>query len=135
MNRVQQIAVQVSNQPGQLAQVGRALAEGGVNIVAILAPESLGSSVLRIVPDDIEKAKRVFDDVELEYTTEEVLSLHLSNRPGQLARLAEELGIASVNIEFLYATTDGTGQNERVILSVSDIDRAEEVLRGVESSS
>ena len=128
MERLTQIAAQMPNRPGTLGRVARALAQEGVNIVAILAPEGRGTGILRIIPDDIERARRAFDRLRVSYTTEEVLSIQLKNEPGALASVAEELGVAQITIEFLYATTDGRGRAERVILAVSDPDKAEAVL-------
>ena len=129
MEQLTQIAVQLPNRPGTLGRVARALAEEGVNIVAILAPEATGTGVLRLIPDSLENARRAFDRLRVSYTTEEVLSIRLKNEPGALAEIAEELAIAQIPIEFLYATTDGAGRAERVILSVADTARAESVLR------
>jgi hypothetical protein len=129
MEKVRQIAVQVPNRPGVLQRVTRALSEHGVNIVAVLLPESLGTGILRLIPDDMEKAEEAFNDLQYIFTTETVLSLRMTNKPGELAQVTDRLARARIGIEFLYATTDGVGRAERVIVSVSDLDGAVEVLK------
>ena len=128
MERFSQLAVSAPNRHGVLAQICSALGREKVNIVAILVPESIGSGTLRIVPDPLDRAKEVFDDLGFSYTIENVLSFRLPNEPGSLARIAESLGIAKIGIEHLYCTTDERGRGERVILSVTDPDRALAVL-------
>ena len=129
MKRMQQIAVQVPNRYGTLAEICHGLAESQVNIIAIMVPESGHSGIIRILPDNLEESERVLRELELPFTTEEVISLELTNQPGELARISEDLGIAQVGIDYLYATTDGDGRSERVILGVTDTDRAVELLQ------
>lgn len=130
MDRMSQLAVSVPNRQGILADVCKSLGEENVNIVAILVPEAIGAGTFRIVPDDIEAAKRVFDRLGFAWAEETVLSFMLPNEPGALARIAETLGIARIGIEFLYCTTDERGRAERVILSVTDPDEALRLISG-----
>lgn len=120
MERLSQLVVSAPNRHGVLADICKSLGNEKVNIVAILVPESIGAGTMRILPDDLEAAKRVFDQLGFAYMVEDVLSFRLPNEPGSLARIAETLGIARIGIEFLYCTTDDRGRAERVILSVTD---------------
>ena len=131
MERTKQIAVQAPNKSGVMAKICQAMAWHEVNIIAIMAPESLGTGILRIVPDDLEKAEDVFNELQFSFTVEEVLSLRLTNKPGELAQIASTLAKSNIGIEFLYATTDGFGRAERVILSPTNLDEAEEALKGL----
>ncbi len=124
MERLSQFAVSAPNRHGILAEICTALGQDSVNIVAILVPESIGAGTLRIVPDDVERARKVFDNLGYSYTTEDVIGFRLPNEPGSLARIAETLGIARIGIEFLFCTTDDRGRAERVILGVTKIDEA-----------
>jgi len=56
------------------------------------------------------------------------LVLTLEDRPGALARVAEKLAAAKINIKCAYATTGAMGGSTTVVLSVSNVDKAASVL-------
>ena len=91
----------------------------------------MGTGILRLIPDDIEKAEDVFNELQYSFAIENVLSLRMTNKPGKLAQVTAKLARAGLGVEFVYATTDGLGRAERVILSVTDLDKAEEILQGL----
>jgi len=62
-----------------------------------------------------------------------MISLDLMDKPGELMRLTRLLGDNNINITTVYGTSD-TGNNGRLLLNVSDSERAMEVLRAALSS-
>ncbi len=128
MERIKEIAVQIPNQPGVLAKICKALAEENINIKAIHVPESKRTGVLRIVTDNLESTGNIFNDLGYSYSLEEVFKLKVTNEPGELASIADELGLSNISIDSLYSTTDTEGSKETVIMAVSDTDEAESIL-------
>jgi hypothetical protein len=53
----------------------------------------------------------------------------LANKPGALAELTSKLGDEGINIEYCYGTLSRKGDTVSVILDVSNIDRAEQLLK------
>jgi hypothetical protein len=61
----------------------------------------------------------------------DVLLLEGENKPGTLARVAEKLGEAGINIEYLYAASSPTAKRGLLVLRVSDPKKARRVLRNL----
>ena len=56
--------------------------------------------------------------------------LTLENAPGALQRVSAHLAEAGINIQYAYGTTDLAGRGGALVLRVSDIERAVQVLEG-----
>lgn len=130
MPKTTQLTLTLESKPGVLAQVCHALAGAGVNITAICAAETAGKGKIRMVVSDSARAKEALKAAKLRCGEEPALVLTLEDRPGALARVAEKLGAAKVNIKCAYATTAGTGGSATVVLTVPNVDKAEAVLKG-----
>jgi hypothetical protein len=129
MPRTTQLVLGLPSRPGVLAQVSRALAGAGVNITAVCAGEATGGrGKLRLLVDDPGRATGALKAAKLRVSQEEALTVALDNRPGALADLAGKLARARVNIKCAYGTTGGSGP-ATVVLSVSNLDKAEAALR------
>ncbi len=97
-------SIQLTQHPGDLARVAEALARRGANIRA-LAVVSVGDhAIARIIPDDIEVARRAFREANIRFEESEVHTVLLENRPGELAAVTNRLGDARINLEALYVT-------------------------------
>lgn len=97
-------SIQLTHHPGDLARVAEALARRGANIRA-LAVVSVGDhAIARIIPDDIEVARRAFREANIRFEESEVQTVLLENSPGELAAVTNRLGDARINLEALYVT-------------------------------
>lgn len=96
--------IQLTNHPGDLARVAQALARRAVNIKAIAAVSIEGQAIARILPDDIEGARKAFEAGMIRFSESEVFTVLLENKAGQLANFADRLGNAGINLEALYLT-------------------------------
>ena len=125
MKRITEIFVVLENRPSTLGELCSHLAENGINIEAI----GVFQDTAKIYTTNTNKAVKILN--KLNYTTElrDVLKVNLENRPGALAELATKLGNKGVNIEYCYGTLSKKGNTTAVILDVSDIDRAIEILK------
>ena len=97
------LTIRMEDQPGILGTCCKTLATRGVNILAFQAVPSEGNSVVRMVVDDPETAKEALDKEHLSYTESEIAQASLTNRVGELARAATQLGEANINIEHATA--------------------------------
>lgn len=125
MERITEIFVILENRPSVLGDLCSHLAEHDLNI------ESIGvfHDTAKIHVQNLNKAVKVLQ--KLNYITElrDVLRVDLENRPGALAELTTKLGDEGINIEYCYGTLTRRGNGVSVILDVSDVDRAEQVLK------
>ena len=128
MPKTTQLTLTLESKPGVLAKISQALAGAGVNITAICAAETAGRGKIRMVVSDPARAKEALTAAKLRCGEEPALMLTLEDRPGALARVAEKLAAAKINIKCAYATTGGMGGSTTVVLSVSNVDKAASVL-------
>lgn len=128
MPKTSQLTLTLESKPGVLAKISRALAGAGVNITAICAAEAAGRGKIRMVVSDAARAKEALKAAKLRCGEEQALTLTLEDRPGALARVAEKLAAAKINIKCAYATGGGMGGTTTVVLTVSNADKAAALL-------
>ena len=97
-------SIQLTHHPGDLARVAQALARRGANIKALAVVNVSGHVIARIIPNDIEVARRAFQEENIRFEESEVHTVLLENSPGELASVTSRLGDARINLEALYVT-------------------------------
>jgi hypothetical protein len=128
MKVYKQLAVFLENKPGTLAQVSAALAARRIHILAFSVSDAIDHGVVRMVVSNPVEAAHILGDGGMMVIESDVLALDLPNKPGALARMAQKLSKARVNIEYAYGSTGGKG-NAQMIVKVNSIERARRVLR------
>lgn len=123
----QQISVFVENRPGRLGALCDVLADQGVNIEAIMVPSGTDYGIVHVIVDRHEDALQSLDERGYRTYTSRVLDVTLDDHPGALARLADHLAENEIDIKYAYSAV---GERGRLILSVSDAERASELLDG-----
>lgn len=117
-NFITQLSIFISNEPGSLAAMTRALKECSVNIKAFNIAESSGFGVFRAIVDDPEAAYTKLKEKNLIIRKTDIVGVAVNDTPGGLFSAAKVLGDANINIEYGYAHE---GRTEPVIfLRVDD---------------
>jgi hypothetical protein len=124
---VKQLSIFLENKPGVLARLCQTFADEGINISGMSVSDTVDHAVVRIVTDDPAKASSVLEATGVLVVETDVLALMLPDKPGQLAKIAQQLSKAKVNIEYAYGTTEAPGGV--LILRVSDIAKAKKALK------
>jgi hypothetical protein len=124
MPRAKQLTLQVPDQVGTLGEIGAALGTKKANIVALMATTDMGRGTLRLVVDRTAAAKKVFAERGWAATEGEVLQVTLADSPGALGRVAQKLGRAGVNIEYVYVGGAGSARRLNAYFGVSDLKAA-----------
>jgi len=130
MRKVTQLALMMQSKPGVLATLCATLANAGINVDGVCAPETAGKGKVRLLVGEASRAQAVLKQAKLRAGIEEALALTLENRPGSLAEVAGKLARAKVNIKCAYATTTGSGGQATVVLTVSNVAKAMAALGG-----
>jgi hypothetical protein len=123
-----QFSVFLMNKPGVLAGVLGALAEAGVNLVAVTLIDSQEHGVLRVVAEEVERARGVIERLGVPLTETDVLCVELENRAGALAAVAARLGDHHVNINYAYCTSGGVGGRAIAVLKLAHAAKAAKLL-------
>jgi hypothetical protein len=126
--KVEQISVFLENKPGALAEVTRILGESGVNIRALSLADTKDFGILRLIVNDNEKAMEILGRKGLTVRKTEVVAVEVPDRPGGLAEILRVLFEADINVEYLYAFVQQSGENAIIIFRFDETDRAISVL-------
>lgn len=129
MSKVKQVSVWVSNAPGQIALVARALAKARIGITAFTACSNGEGSPIRMLVTSPARARKALLDLDLRVTEEDVLRLSLPDKPGTLARVGERLAQVHINIDYSYATVAKGTPKADLVLAVSDLAGAAKALK------
>lgn len=126
MERITEIFVVLENRPSTLGELCSHLAENKINIDAI----GVFQDTAKLYVKNADKAMKIL--AKLNYVTElrDVLKVDIENRPGALAEVASKMGNKGINIEYCYGTLSKKGNVASVILDVSDVDKAMNLLKG-----
>jgi len=122
-----ELTIRTENKPGTLGKLCKSLADQKVNILAFQSVPAEGNSSVRMVVDNPTTAKKVLDTERLSYTETEVAQARLSNRPGELAHAASQLGGSNINIEYAYSGLDSSNAPV-VFFGVKDAGKAAMIL-------
>ena len=121
------LTVILQDRPGELARLGQATGEAGVNIQGMCAFTGEGRGVIHLLFDEDQSgvARKALEQAGMGVADErEVLVIDVEDRPGTLGELARSLGEASVNIEFVYTTYGGI----KLVVATDDMESAREAL-------
>ena len=124
---ITQISVFLENRPGQLAAVVRLLSEAGVNLRALSLADTKDFGLLRLIVDDVPKAKEVLSKRSIVLETP-VIAAQMDDRSGALNGILQLLETTGVNVEYMYAFTGAAAGSAYVVLRVDKSDAAEAAL-------
>jgi hypothetical protein len=119
-----QLLIKEESKPGTLARVAAVLGKAGVNIKAFQAPEVAGHGYLRVIVNDVERARAALKAAKLRFREETALVLSLENSPGALSDVADHLKQARINIKCAYLTPSREGRRAIVVMTVSNVQKA-----------
>ena len=127
-----QLNLDVDNEIGALARLCRDLAQRGVNLLALSAPESDGKKGrVRLLVANPQLAKQAMTKAGYKFGVEEVVFVEIKNRPGALAKAVEKLAKAKIDVRYVYATAHTKAQKTAAVVAVeeNDLPRALKILR------
>jgi hypothetical protein len=123
-----QLNLPIDNRTGTLARLCRDLAHGGVNLLAISAPETgVDVGVVRLLVPNRELATHVLSKAGYRFAAEEVLFVELTNRPGALAKAVEKLARAGIDVRYAYATASRRTRTTAAVIAVPEAALADAV--------
>ncbi len=125
---MKEFRVFVADRPGELARVTEALSTAAVNIRAIASESKREASFLRIVTGDVATTEKALQNAGLKYELNEILSLELLDRPGELAKVSRRLARGGINVHSIYILGSKNGRTE-IALVVDDLERAKATLK------
>jgi len=125
---LKQFEIFINNRPGELAKVAEVLGANGINILAI-ASERCEIPIIRIVTDDEQSTRTALSKASLKFNENEIIVIELTDKPGELAKLAKKLARSGVNVDSIHILNKGSNVTS-VALVVDNKKKAKEALHG-----
>ena len=125
---IKQVSVFAENRSGGILDVIKALGENQVDIRALSVADTQGFGILRLIVDDVDKARKVLSDNGTIFSITEVVGVKVPDSPGGLASVLTLMAEHTINVEYLYAFVSVSGSSAYVVLRVQDNDQAIRIL-------
>ncbi|MBT8332974.1 MAG: ACT domain-containing protein [Desulfobacterales bacterium] len=126
--RVEQIAVFLENKSGRLAEITAILAEHNINIRALSVADTADFGILRLIVDQVAEAEKALRSNGFTVGKTNVIAVEVPDRTGGLATVLKCIEKEKLNVEYMYAFVNKTGENAVLIFRFDEIDRAIESL-------
>ena len=126
---VEQIAVFLENKSGRLAEITAILAKNDINIRALSVADTADFGILRLIVNDVEKARTILQDAGFTVGKTSVLAVEVVDKTGGLAMVLKSLHNAGINVEYMYAFVNKSGENAVLIFRFEKMDEAIDVLQ------
>ena len=127
--KVEQIAIFLENKSGRLSEITRVLAENGINIRSLSLADTADFGILRLIVDKVEKAEKVLRAGGFTVGRTSVIAVEVPDKVGGLASVLKVIEEADLNVEYMYAFVNKSGENAVMIFRFEEIDQAVRVLQ------
>ncbi|BDQ32506.1 ACT domain-containing protein [Pseudodesulfovibrio portus] len=127
--KVDQLSIFLENRAGRLAEVTRILSEAGVNIRALSLADTSDFGILRLIVSDFETAKTKLKDAGFTVGRTSVVAVEVTDEPGGLNNILAMLQEAGINVEYMYAFVQQSGNSAVLIFRFDRTDQGIELLQ------
>ena len=125
---INQLSIFVENKAGTVAEITKSIAKAGVSIRALSVADTQEFGILRLIVDDVEKAKEALNENECVVSITKVIGVEIPDVAGGLSTVLELMSENNINVEYLYAFITISGKHAYVVLRVEDNDKAAKIL-------
>lgn len=125
--KVKQVTFTMPNRVGLLSEITQAVSGANVNILGIYAYEMAETAHFAMITDSVAKTKKALSSIGVDASEEEVVSVEMPNKVGELKKVAQKLGEAGINIEYVYGTAS-SGRSSICIFKTADNQKAVRVI-------
>ncbi len=126
--KAEQISIFLENKAGRLSEVTGILSDAGVNIRALSLADTTDFGVLRLIVDDNAKAEQTLKNMGFTVRKTRVVAVEVRDQPGGLHEILDTLFQAGINVEYMYAFVQQSGNNAVMIFRFDNLDEAIRVL-------
>ncbi|HYA13098.1 MAG TPA: ACT domain-containing protein [Syntrophales bacterium] len=126
--KVEQISIFLENKPGSLESVTRLLKNANINIRTLSLADTSDFGILRLIVNDVNTTLKVLNESGLRVSRTTVVAVEVPDRPGGLHSILEVLAKNAINVEYLYAFVEKSGENAVIIFRFDSPDNAINVL-------
>lgn len=126
---VEQISVFIENKEGRLSAIANVLAESKIDVSALSLADTEEYGVLRMIVSNPHKAKEVLSENGIVGKVTDVLAVTIEDKPGGFSKALDVLTQKGISVKYMYASMSHQKGKAIMILSVNDVEKAEEILK------
>jgi hypothetical protein len=127
--KTDQISIFLENRAGRLCEVTKILADNGINIRALSLADTSDFGILRLIVSDYDLAKQKLKDAGFTVGRTTVVAVRVDDQPGGLHHILDTLSQNGINVEYMYAFVQTSGENAVILFRFDRTDQAIEVLQ------
>jgi len=126
---ITQLSIFLENRLGRLLEVVSLLGENNVNIRALSLADKATYGILRIIVDKRKQAVGILKSNNFSVNETNVIAAEVDDKPGGLASVLKVFVDNGINVEYMYAFVEKTGEKALVVFRVENPDKGEEILK------
>jgi hypothetical protein len=126
--KVEQITIFLENKPGGLEKVTKILKDAPINIRTLAVADTSDFGIVRLIVNDVELATKVLKESGFTVSRTTVVAVEVPDRPGGLHSILEVLAKENINIAYMYAFVEKSGENAVMLFRFDQQDAAIDVL-------
>jgi len=124
---VKQFSIFTANKVGQLCDLVGLLGSHNVHVMALNTLDTTDSAILRVVVDDPDRARELFNDHGFPFTENDLVVVEV-NAEADLRRVLTALLEAEINIHYIYPFIFRPLERSALAINAEDDDLAEHAL-------
>ncbi len=125
---IKQLTVFIENREGRLEKVSETLKANNINISSLSLADTSEYGLLRMIVSDPQNAKKVLKENGFSAMLTDVIAVRIPDKVGMLQALLKALSDKTLNIEYMYALTNGS-DNAAMIIKVNNPENAVEAIK------
>ena len=122
--RVEQIAVFLENKSGRLAEITDVLAKNDINIRALSVADTADFGILRLIVNKVDQAQKVLKENGFTVGKTAVIAVEVPDQAGGLAGVLKTVEADGLNVEYMYAFVNKSGEKAVLIFRFDEMDKA-----------
>jgi hypothetical protein len=126
---IDQISIFLENKEGRIAEIGKLLAGGDVDIRALSIADTDDFGILRIIVNKPKEALKILRENGITVSITKVIAIGIDDKPGSFANIMAKLSDNHIGVEYMYAFISRDKEKAFIILRVDNNDKAIKVLK------
>jgi hypothetical protein len=119
-----EVIVRMTNEIGAFDRMAKAIADKGVNLLAVSAWVEGADAIIRLVTEDTVRVADTLKAHGYQVREMDVLVADVAHKPGMLRHITERLAQGGIDIHHLYATAPTAFDRSMVVFASANNDRA-----------
>lgn len=127
--KVEQISIFIENKTGRLAEVTEVLGDADISIRALSLADTSDFGILRLIVDKPDEAIAELKGKGFTVSKTQVVAVEVPDKPKGLNGILTILDKGGINVEYMYAFVERSGDNAVIIFRFDNAEEAIAVLQ------